>query len=131
MDIFQQAVKTGLTFSTSRGNRLPQEIYQLPLTGNNGFNLDEISRVLLATIRSTEEESLVSKSKTDPEDLLRLSILKAIIADKKEDARLVEQTAMRTRRKSELMAMIADKETKADKRRSVEDLYAELAALED
>ncbi len=132
MNIFAQIIKKGLTFTTPRGKALPQDLYQLPLTGNNGFNLDTISRDLLKTVRETEEESLVSSpdSKVDTNDELRIEVLKFIIADKQEEKAAREDAAKKQLRKQQLQQLIAEKQVEADKDTSMEELMKELSELD-
>lgn len=130
MEIFAKAVKTGLTFATPRGSRLPQEIYQLPLTGNNGFNLDEVSKMLLKKINAQGEESLVvSSSKVSPKDKLRLEILKFIINDKQQEAAAKEQDVIRKKRIEQIQSLIATKQQEEQASKSLEELQAELLSL--
>lgn len=130
MNIFAQIVKKGLTFTTDRGSILPQDIYNLPLTGNNGFNLDSISRGLLKAVRDTGEESLVSApTQANSDDELRIEVLKYIIADKQEEATVRQEQAKKQLRKQQLQQLIAKKAVEADESTSMEDLEKELAEL--
>jgi len=129
MDLFTEAVKTGVSFSTERGQLLPQQVWQLPLTGNNGFNLDTISRSLLKKVRSVEEKSLVTEVKVDTTDELRLEILKFIIKDKQEDQEASKLALANKQKKQQLLALKANKQTEALNNLSEEDIDKQLAEL--
>lgn len=130
-EIFKKAVKLNLTFATSRGVQLPQQIYQLPLTGNNGFNLDMISKDVLKSVRKVDEESLVTDSKIDPLDQLRLDILKVIIADKKAEIKANEERSEKAAKLQKLLAIKAKRQEDKIEEISDEELEAELAALKE
>lgn len=129
MELFATVVKTGLTFQTVRGVVLPQDLWKMPLTGNNGFSLDQVSRELLKQVRSTEEDSLVTSTKVNPEDELRLEVLKFIIADKQAEAESQRLAAQRKQQRDELMALRAKKQQEQLGELSLEDIDAKLAEL--
>lgn len=129
MELFAKIVKMGLTFPTSRGNRLPQELWSLPLVGNNGYNLDEISKELLQKIRSADVESLVVESKADPLDLLRLEVLKVIIKDKQDEQKAAQERKAKIAQRNELLRRIAKKQDEKEDQKSLEELYKELDSL--
>lgn len=129
MELFAKAVKQGLTFVTERGLISPQAVWQLPLTGNNGFNLDSLSRDVLKKVRASEEESLVVETKVSSVDELRLEILKFIIADKHKDAEAAKDAINKKARREELLALRAEKQKEASKGMSIEDIDKELSDL--
>lgn len=130
MELFAKAVKQGLTFNTSRGVVLPQDVWKMPLTGNNGFNLDVLSRDLLKKVRASEEDSLVSESKVDPKDQLRLDVLKFIIEDKQEEAKAAEDALLKKQKKEKLQSLIAQKQDEEISSKSLEELQEELLKLD-
>ncbi len=114
MSIFKEAVKSGLVFTTSKGQLLPQDLYKLPLTGNNGFNLDEISKSLLRVIKDSQEESLISvKTTGSKENELRLEILKEIIKDKQDDIASKTAAASKAAKDAKIKEIISRKKDKA------------------
>lgn len=127
--LFLKAVKTGLTFPTERGAQTPQVIYQLPLTGNNGFNLDTLSRTLLKKMRSVEEESLVTESKVDSTDELRLEILKYIIKDKQEEQEAQRLAVFNREEMQRLLKLKANKQNEKEAELSEEEIDAQIAKL--
>lgn len=129
MHIIAKAAKTGLLINTPRGSMNVLQLWQMPLTGNNGFNLDVVSRDLLASVRQGAQESLVTTSKISSTDELRIEVLKFIIADKQADADARKQEVANIKRKQELQELIADKMRMKEQGRSLEDLEKELRSL--
>lgn len=132
MELFAKAVKLGIVFQTPRGARTPQEIWRMPLVGNNDFNLDTVSSMLLHRIDEAQGKSLViTVGKVDPEDELRLEVLKYIIKDKRADMAAAQQAAERKRQREELQQDIAEKQREVRKERTLEEMQRELASLKD
>jgi len=129
MDLFTTAVKTGLNFQTSRGVVLPQDLWNMPLTCKGDFNLDTISRDLLKKIRSTQEDSLVSVSKVDSVDELRLEVLKFIIADKQAEAAASKLAVANKQERDVLLALKAKKQQDQLGALTVDEIEAKLSAL--
>lgn len=131
MELFAKAVKQGITFQTPRGARTPQEVWRMPLVGNNGFNIDTVSTLLLERMEAAKGKSLVTVGKVDPEDELRLEVLKYIITDKRADQAAVKQAIERKRQREELQQDIAEAQRANRKSRSIEEMQRELASLAD
>lgn len=130
MELFAKAVKLGLTFTTDRGRITPQDVWTLPLVGNNGFNLDTLSRELLKKVRAVEEESLVTERKIDTTDELRLEVLKYIISDKQAEKEAQENAAIKKAKREELQSLIAKKQSEKQEGKTLEQLQAELLDLD-
>lgn len=124
-NIFEKITRKGLTFSTVKGNISVQELWQLPLKGRNGFDLDTISRDLLSKVKSSSEESLVETvNSVDSDDELRLEVLKVVVNTLKleQEARVNEEQARTHNRK--LDQLIARKQEQELEGKSVEELLA-------
>lgn len=127
---FIEAVKYGITFATSRGPRTISEMWTLPLLGNNGYNLDTISREMLAELHKSQEQSLVVETTKENRELkLKLDILKFIIDDKKTERNAKRLEIEKAEKRRELQEAIAKKQKEAVQEKSLEDLQAELASL--
>lgn len=125
MENFAKAAKIGLVFSSAKGSLSPAQVYQLPLTGNEGHNLDELSKSVLSRVRAAEQDSLVSKVKADEDDLLRLEILKFIIKDKQDEIAVKEQAAANATHNEYIDGLIADKRKEQLGELSIEELEAQ------
>lgn len=129
MELFAKVVKMGLNFQTVKGVVLPQDLWNMPLTGNNGFNLDQVSRELLKLVRATQEDSLVSTAKINPVDELRLEVLKVIIADKQAENEAKEVAALKKAERDTLLALKAKKQEAQLGELSLEEINLKLSEL--
>lgn len=124
-NIFEQITRKGLTFSTVKGNISVQELWQLPLKGRNGFDLDTISRDLLSKVKASSEESLVeTANNVDSDDELRLEVLKVVVntLEAEQEARVnAEQARSHNEKIDQLIARKQEQELEG---KSVEELLA-------
>lgn len=124
-NIFEQITRKGLTFSTVKGNISVQELWQLPLKGRNGFDLDTVSRDLLSKVKASSEESLVETvNNVDSDDELRLEVLKVVVNTLKaeQEARVnAEQARSHNEKIDQLIARKQEQELEG---KSVEELMA-------
>lgn len=122
-DIFMEIVKQGLTFTTPRGQMLPQDVFKLPLSGSSGCDLDVVSKLLLTEMRAQQEESLVTT--TTPKNAaneLRKEVLMAIIADRRAEAEAAAQRRENREHNAKIAAAIEQAENKELAGKSVEEL---------
>ncbi len=83
-NIFKQAAKLGLTFSSPKGDLSLTQLFQLPLTSKSGFDLDTVAQRANSELKSVSSESFVTTT-TNPRTIwaqLKLDIVKEVIADK-------------------------------------------------
>lgn len=138
-NIFEQASRLGILFDSSFGTFYLNELWRLPLIGQNGkASLDELARQYYARIKLAEKSSAGKVSSpadgkvSSPADALtqlRLDIILHIIKVKTED--LLEsirqkETAM-TRQK--IMEFIEQKQDEELKAASIAELRTPLDAL--
>lgn len=134
MNIFQQAAKIGLTFSSPNGPLSVAQLYDLPLTSRTkALSLDSVSADLLKRMEAEPRVSLVASSPRSTEGAtneLRVEILKAIIADKQaEQAAAVNEEVRRTE-KEQLRQALQERKNSELQNLSVAELEARLAALD-
>lgn len=131
-NIFEQASRLSLRFSTPQGTLVVEDLWKLPLTSANPAraNLDDIARACSQRVKESSTESFVTRpAKTDETAQLALDLVKRVI-----EVRLAENEAAATAkaRKEErerLLAILSDKEDEQLKGSSVEDIKARIAAL--
>lgn len=127
---FELALRGRLRFDTSRGQIDTEELWSVPLTSKDEFNLDSIAKVVARKIRADEEESFVTVRTTANDTLeLKLDIVKHIIATKLNEANEAANAAANKARKATLIAAIANKENEALNGMTADELKAELAKL--
>jgi hypothetical protein len=131
MNIFEQAAKSHLRFTTDLGTINVEDVWDLALETSAGLSLDTLARDLSHQIRDLEEGSFVStKSTADTLVQLRMDIVLYIIK-----VRLAEQeartlTAENKLKRTRILEIIADKEDTSLKNKSLASLRKLVEELE-
>lgn len=133
MNIFEQATRSKLRFSSQLGELSVEHVWDLPLSARNGIDLDNVAKAINRELKTTEEESFVSPTPTSAQTVLslKLDIVKHIIAIKLKEADDKKQAASRAAERARLLSALDEKNqqellgmTKAD----IEKRLAELNA---
>ncbi len=131
MNIFEEAVKQKLRFSTPKGNLSVEDLFDLPLSSSTGkTNLDDIARGLHLALKNETEVSFVEPRSRKASVLdLQFEVVKSVIASK-----MAENAAENLRRKNsekrqKIMELIAAKEDEAVKGLPLEELQKMLDSL--
>lgn len=131
MNIFEQASRLKLRFSTNRGDLTVEQLWDLPLQSKTQFDLDSIAKSVYQDLKGRGEESFVATS-TDPMKgrlELMLEILKHVIAAKQEDNAAKVNKARIEQERTRIAEIIDKKQDAALENESLEQLQARLAAL--
>lgn len=130
-NIFEQASRVGLRFTTSKGMATSDDLWNLPLTSTTGkLNLDDIARSISAKIKESESESFVLKStKANDLEKLRLDIVKRVIEVKLEEAEARKNEKQNAERKQALLEALSSKKAESLTKMSEAELEAELKNL--
>lgn len=132
-DLYKYAAQNALRFPSVRGSLTAEQLFDLPLTSKDGFDLDGVAKTVNAGLKACGEESFVSTTANPQQKMLEaaLDIVKDVIATKQAAAAalLARQTKATERRKI-LDALEAKKDQQLTSA-SIEDLEKKLAALED
>ena len=128
-NIFEQATRQRLRFTSTRGLLSVEDLWNLPLQSKNGVSLDALAMAQHKLVKETAEMSFVKPVTKNTDDELKLDILKHII-----DVRLAENEAKnvaaeKRARKEKIMEILADKKHDALKNMDIADLEKELASL--
>lgn len=131
MNIFERATRAKLRFATVKGMVMTEDLFDMPLTSRNNFNLDKVARDIAKSLREQGEESFVD---TTPNTLtfelnLKLDIVKHVIASKQADVKAAETRAARDSERRKLEGLLADKQDQALKDLTEEELKARIASL--
>lgn len=132
MNIFEQATRMQLRFETQRAMLSVEDLWKLPLSGNNDFNLDYIAIGINKKIKEKQTESFVTENKNDSmvkELELKLDILKHIIAVKLNEKKNAENKLILQQKREKLLRIKESKEDEALKEMTLEDIEKELAEL--
>lgn len=131
MNIFEQASRLKLRFPSVRGELTTEQLWDMPLTSRNDFNLDRVARTVNAEIKSMDEESFVSTNSNPAKRLaeLRLEIVKFVISDRQEANAKSLMAASRAEERQRLLAALAKKDEQALNEMSADDIKKRLAEL--
>lgn len=88
MSLFEKATRQKLRFPSSKGDLSVEQLWELPLTSANGFDLDTVAKTVNKTVKESAEESFVNKSvnSVNTAAALRLEVVKHIISVKLSEA---------------------------------------------
>jgi hypothetical protein len=129
--IFVTASRKKFRFASERGELTTENLWDLPLTSKNGFNLNSVAIAVHTELKGLSEESFVEVStnprRKDLEDMLE--VVKYVIAVKQNEAKASIERVAKQELKRKLQGAIEAKEGEALSGASLDDLKAQLAAL--
>ena len=130
-DIFKQATKLKLRFSSVRGDLTIEDLWDLPLTSKSNLSLDGVGKPIQKALRESDEDSLVDAPTTSKNELnsLRLAIIKEIISVKQEENLIKQNQAAIESQKALLKQALASKKVDEINSLSVEEIEKRLASM--
>lgn len=129
----QRALVEKWRFETKRGALSLEEVYALPLKGNNGVNLDEVAKAIYAQIPKDDTVvSFVDDVKTVRATIAeaQLEIVKDRIAQLQSAARAHQEEVARAQEAAVYRSLLAKKQQEALENLSADELRARLDALQ-
>jgi len=131
-NLFEYATRNKVRFASLRGELTTEQLWDVPLRSNDGFNLDAIARVSNKALKDATEESFVATTRTTAHARLEatLEIVKHVIAAKLADEALAKKRTENRIEKEKLLALLAEKQDGKLSRLSEKDLKERIAALE-
>jgi hypothetical protein len=131
MNIFEEAAKRKLRFESVKGALTVEQLFDLPLTSDNNFNLRAIGQHYLGAITKTKVSDFLTgeEVKATLDDELRLSILSHIRDTRKNELDERQNAAANKRRREQLLAVLAEKENEKLKNMTSAQIEEELAKL--
>ena len=131
-NMFERATRAKLRFESSKGPISVEQVWDAPLTSRNGFSLDEIAKQAKRELDAISEESFVQQvSPLKNVAVLKLEVVKHIIAVKLAEKESSDKRAERAELRKQLLQALAEKQTDEIKNMSVEDIQKRLTELED
>jgi len=130
-DLFVVASRRKFRFASERGDLSVEQLWDLPLTSKNGFNLNAVAIAVNSELKGLAEESFVETS-TNPrrrELEQMLEVVKYVISVKQEEAKAAQERVAKQELKRKLQDAIAAKEGQALLDASLDDLRAQLASI--
>lgn len=130
-DLFVVASRKKFRFTSERGELNVEQLWDLPLTSKNGFNLNAVAIAVNSELKGLAEESFVETSSNPRRRELEqmLEIAKFIIATKQDETKAASERLARQAMRRKLQEAIEAKEDQALVGSSIEELKAQLAAL--
>lgn len=132
MNIFEQASRKALRFTTPRGLLTTEDLWKMPLQGRDNFDLDSIAKDCNAALKSVTDESFVvtTDHPMKAELSLKLEIIKHVIKFKLEERQARADAAAKAEHRQKLLAALEKKQDAALESMTAEELQAQLKALE-
>lgn len=129
MNLFEIATRKSYRFLSERGNLTTEDLWELPLTSNNYFDLDRIAKDINALLKRTEEESFVKRNVTNQDLINKLEIVKHIIKVKLDEEEAMKIQMVNNQRKQLLVDALHNKKLEAINGMSEEELTKEINNL--
>lgn len=132
MEMFAFATKKKIRFETSKGLLSVEDLWDLPLTSDNGRpNLDDIAKGIYKAMKEGEEVSFVKSNAASNAAFnvlkTKFDIVKYIIDVKLAEAEAAKKAKETKARNQRILGLIAQKEDEALASKSKEELLAMLA----
>lgn len=131
-NIFEIASRAKIRFTSTRGLLTVEQLWDLPLLSQDGFNLDAVAREANKNLKSLTEESFVATERTPAHDKaeVTLEVVKHIIAVKIAEEAANKRRAENRVKKERLLEILAEKEDGKMSALSVKELQKQIAALD-
>lgn len=131
MNIFEQATRAKIRFSTPVGMLSVEDLWDLPLTSTRArANLDDVARLLDAELKSTSSVSFVNDvSEVNAKTKLMFDVVIHVINTKIDEAKAAKSAADVREKKQRIMAIIERKQEESLSAASIDDLQQMLASL--
>lgn len=129
--MFQKASRLKLRFPSSVGSLSVEDLWDLPLKSTaNKPCLDDIAKKVYSVLESDVRVSFVDDVETsDVINNLRLDILKAIIAVRKEENKAALESIAKRNREQHLLSVLAHKKDEELMGKTAEEIEAMINAL--
>jgi len=128
--MFEKATRAKLRFETSKGALSVEDLWDLPLSARDGFDLDSVAKAASKKLKETQEESFVKPATvSNTEHELKLEIVKFIISVKLKEKTEREEAATKSETKKKLMEVLARKQDAALESLSAEEIEAKINSL--
>lgn len=132
MSVFEKASRQKLRFASARGDLTVEDLWDLPLTSRNGFDLNVVAQKANAEVKASGEESFVGESTpASATAVLKLDVVKSVIATKiaERDAEVARKDKRQKRER--LLELLANKEDAALQELTPDQIREQIAALDD
>jgi hypothetical protein len=130
INIFEQAARVKLRFSTTRGELTVEDILQLPLEAKSGVSLDGLAVALDTELKNSAPKSFVGSTSAANKTLqLKFDIVKYVLDTRIAENAVKNAATVKATQLAKLQETLAAKKDAAIGELSVEQLEAQIAAL--
>lgn len=130
MDIFMEASRQAIRYTTDKGVLSVEQLWKLPLTSTVGaVNLNDLAVGIYNGLKSDEISFVDKAKKADPTEQLKLDVLRTVIEFKiaENDAKAKER--VRSAEEQQILAALEKRELSKYDNMSADELKAALAKL--
>lgn len=132
MSVFEKAIRQKLRFVTMRGLLTTEDLWDLPLTSKNNFDLNNVAQQANAEVKASGEESFVGESTpASATAVLKLEVVKSVIATKIAERDAEAARKDKRQKRERLLELLANKEDAALQELTPDQIREQLAALDD
>ncbi len=132
MNIFEKASRKKFRFPTNRGDLTVENLWDMPLTARDGFDLNSVAVSINNELKGVTEESFVqttpNRKAVDLGD--KLELVKFVIAEKIEAAEKAKAAKERDEKRNKLLEALGQKEDEGLRAMTKDEILEELKALE-
>jgi len=131
VNVFELATRLSKRFKTTRGTVTVEDLWNMPLQGNEGFCLDAVYMDLNKIITEQSSSRFAKDGPMKEDAKIKLSIVDHIIDYKLEEKAKEKRKADNKARREEIMELMKDKQNEKDKSLSMTKLKKMLDELEE
>lgn len=130
MSIFEQASRLKLRFASVKGELTIEHLWGLPLQSKTSFDLDTVAKAVARDLKAVTEESfVVETSPTNTVLILKLDVVKHIIAVRLAENAAATNRSARSAERQKLLGILADKQDESLKNLTPEQIQKRLDEL--
>lgn len=132
MNIFEQASRQKIRFSSNKGDLTTEQLWDLPLTSKTQFDLDTIAKTVHASLALVSTASFVTQVSDPAKSRLELAmeLVKHVIAVRVAENQAANDRAKARAERDRLINVLADKQDQALREMSADEIKARVADLE-
>lgn len=130
MSIFEQASRLKLRFASVKGELTIEHLWGLPLQSKTSFDLDTVAKAVARDLKAVTEESfVVETSPVNTVLILKLDVVKHIIAVRLAENAAATNRSARSAERQKLLGILADKQDESLKNLTPEQIQKRLDEL--
>jgi hypothetical protein len=132
--MYKIAAQNKIRFASVRGELTVEQLFDLPLKANSGFDLDTIARTINGELKGMSEESFVEDVESNPRKRtleVSLEIVKDVIKTKQEASQAALNRHKKAVERKKILDAIGAKKDSQLSSASLEELEKQLSQLEE